>query len=273
MICNSFSFSYVNVLNLFDDKLTPEGWEVGLGRFRVLSVPGKDQTAIRWYEGDRGPRAAIAEAVTDKCVTCGFYVAISGSLGQSFGVCTNKFAADDAKVVSIDHGCGGHSEIVVDLHSIPTGGMVFDDNNLDTAEVTDEEVVADAGPLLLSESVTDPAPKVSATVPSPVQVTDTDQEVGPPEAEGVPQPAAVPLEVTSPAPMVASSLKMMLKLAVCEPTGDVGVDHAAVGPVASIVTVVAFSATVGPAPSDPVTELAAIRMIAVPSVVHVKPTV
>jgi len=100
--------------------------------------------------------------------------------------------------------------------------------------------VEDVGPLLLSESVTDPAPKVSATVPSPVQVTDTDQEVGPPEAEGVPQPAAVPLEVTSPAPMVASSLKMMLKLAVCEPTGDVGVDHAAVGPVASIVTVVAF---------------------------------
>jgi hypothetical protein len=68
-------------------------------------------------------------------------VAISGSLGRSFGACTNKFAADDGKVVSIDHGCGGHSEIVVDLHSIPTGGMVFDDNNLDTAEVTDEEVV------------------------------------------------------------------------------------------------------------------------------------
>jgi hypothetical protein len=132
---------YTGVDDLFEEKLTPEGWEVGLGRFRVLSVLGKDQTAMRWYDGDRGPRALIAEAVTDKCVTCGFYVAISGSLGRSFGACTNKFAADDGKVVSIDHGCGGHSEIVVDLHSIPTGGMVFDDNNLDTAEVTDEEVV------------------------------------------------------------------------------------------------------------------------------------
>lgn len=132
---------YTGVDDLFEEKLTPQGWEVGLGRFRVLSVPGKDETAIRWYDGDRGPRAAIAEAVTDKCVTCGFYVAISGSLGQSFGVCTNKFAADDGKVVALDHGCGGHSEIVVDLHSIPTGGMVFDDNNLDTAEVRDEEVV------------------------------------------------------------------------------------------------------------------------------------
>ncbi len=132
---------YTGVEDLFEEKLTPQGWEVGLGRLRVLSVPGKDETAIRWYDGDRGPRAAIAEAVTDKCVSCGFYVAISGSLGQSFGVCTNKFAADDGKVVALDHGCGGHSEIVVDLHSIPTGGMVFDDNNLDTAEVIDEEVV------------------------------------------------------------------------------------------------------------------------------------
>ena len=132
---------YTGVDYLFEEKLTPQGWEVGLGRLRVLSVPGKDETAIRWYDGDRGPRAAIAEAVTDKCVSCGFYVAISGSLGQSFGVCTNKFAADDGKVVALDHGCGGHSEIVVDLHSIPTGGMVFDDNNLDTAEVIDEEVV------------------------------------------------------------------------------------------------------------------------------------
>jgi hypothetical protein len=132
---------YTGVDDLFEEKLTPQGWEVGLGRLRVLSVPGKDETAIRWYDGDRGPRAAIAEAVTDKCVSCGFYVAISGSLGQSFGVCTNKFAADDGKVVALDHGCGGHSEIVVDLHSIPTGGMVFDDNNLDTAEVIDEEVV------------------------------------------------------------------------------------------------------------------------------------
>ena len=132
---------YSGVDDLFEEKLTPEGWEVGLGRFRVLSVPGKDQTAIRWYEGDRGPRAPIAEAVTDKCVTCGFYVAISGSLGRTFGVCTNKFAADDGKVVSIDHGCGGHSEIVVDLHAIPTGGMVFDDNNLDIAELSDDDIV------------------------------------------------------------------------------------------------------------------------------------
>ena len=170
---------------------------------------------------------------------------------------------DSLKTTEISNGAIPNVVAVVDSNTV--GAVV--------SSVTDEEVVEDVGPLLLSESVTDPAPKVSATVPSPVQVTDTDQEVGPPEAEGVPQPAAVPLEVTSPAPMVASSLKMMLKLTVCEPTGDVGVDQAAVGPVASITTVVAFSAMVGPDPSDPATELAAIRMIAVPSVVHVKTTV
>ena len=30
---------YTGVEDLFEEKLTPEGWEVGLGRFRVLSVP------------------------------------------------------------------------------------------------------------------------------------------------------------------------------------------------------------------------------------------
>ena len=170
---------------------------------------------------------------------------------------------DSLKTTEISNGATPNVVAVVDNNTV--GAVV--------SSVTDEDDVAVAGPLLLSESATDPAPKVRATVPSLAQVTETDHEVGPPEAEGVPQPVAVPLEVTSPAPMVASSLNVMLKLAVCEPTGDGGVDHAAVGPVASITTVVAFSATVGPAPSDPATELAAIRMIAVPSVVHVKTTV
>lgn len=28
-----------------------------------------------------------------------------------FGVCTNEYAPDDGKVVSLDHGCGAHSEV------------------------------------------------------------------------------------------------------------------------------------------------------------------
>ncbi len=35
---------------------------------------------------------------------------MGGSLGRVFGVCANDQAPDDARVVSLDHGCGAHSE-------------------------------------------------------------------------------------------------------------------------------------------------------------------
>lgn len=135
---------YSGVEDLFEETLTPLGFEIGFARERVLSVFGKDQTAERWHSADRGPNAAIAEAVNEKCFSCGFYVSLSGSLGQMFGVCTNKFSVEDGKVVSLDHGCGGHSEIVATLHSIPTGETVLDDENLDDQmEVEVEEDIAD----------------------------------------------------------------------------------------------------------------------------------
>ena len=135
---------FSGVEDLFEETLTPQGFEIGFARERVLSVFGKDQTAERWHKGDRGPHSAIAEAVTDQCFTCGFYVSLSGSLGQMFGVCTNKFSVEDGKVVSLDHGCGGHSEIVATLHSIPTGETVLDDENLDDQmEVEAEDEIAD----------------------------------------------------------------------------------------------------------------------------------
>lgn len=135
---------YSGVEDLFEETLTPQGFEIGFARERVLSVFGKDQTAERWHSADRGPNAAIAEAVNEKCFSCGFYVSLSGSLGQMFGVCTNKFSVEDGKVVSLDHGCGGHSEIVATLHSIPTGETVLDDENLDDQmEVEVEEDIAD----------------------------------------------------------------------------------------------------------------------------------
>jgi hypothetical protein len=34
-------------------------------------------------------------------------------LKQAFGACANEYAPDDGKVVSVDHGCGAHSEAVV----------------------------------------------------------------------------------------------------------------------------------------------------------------
>jgi hypothetical protein len=83
------------------------------GRSRVLSAWGRDDTADRWYEGDHGPNSPVAEAAPANCVSCGFFVPLSGGLGRVFGACGNAFAPDDGRVVSADHGCGAHSEAVV----------------------------------------------------------------------------------------------------------------------------------------------------------------
>jgi len=97
-----------------DEELDPtQLWELGLGRLRVLSIEGRDQTSVRWYEGDRGPNAAIAKLAPKPCGSCGFFLPIAGSLRSAFGVCANAISPEDAKVVSVDHGCGAHSEATV----------------------------------------------------------------------------------------------------------------------------------------------------------------
>jgi hypothetical protein len=85
----------------------------GLGRERVLSRIGRDDAVDRWYSGGPGPEAPIAKAAPAHCGTCGFWLPVSGALHGFFGVCANEFAADDARVVSADHGCGAHSEAFV----------------------------------------------------------------------------------------------------------------------------------------------------------------
>ncbi|WP_324650544.1 DUF3027 domain-containing protein [Georgenia sp. H159] len=93
------------------DQLGPElAYEVGLGRERVLSAEGRSQAATRWYEGDRGPTAPSARAAGEPCSTCAFFLPLAGSLRQVFGVCANEWSPDDGAVVSLDHGCGAHSE-------------------------------------------------------------------------------------------------------------------------------------------------------------------
>ncbi len=85
--------------------------ELGLGRVRTLSLEGRDLAAQRWYDGDGGPGAPLAQSAPDVCSTCGFLVRIAGPLSESFGVCANGNANDDGRVVSLDHGCGAHSEV------------------------------------------------------------------------------------------------------------------------------------------------------------------
>jgi DUF3027 family protein len=88
--------------------------EVGLGRPQVLSAEGREQAAIRWYEGEHGPRAPIALAAPAHCGTCGFLIRIAGPLSAVFGVCANDKSPSDGAVVSFDHGCGGHSSLRVE---------------------------------------------------------------------------------------------------------------------------------------------------------------
>ncbi len=105
-----------------DERLEP-GWEatgedadavaldeLDLGRPRVLSAQGVASAAERWYGGDHGPDAEGVRKAHATCSTCGFFVSMAGALRAIFGVCANEWAADDGSVVSLDHGCGAHSE-------------------------------------------------------------------------------------------------------------------------------------------------------------------
>jgi hypothetical protein len=94
----------------FDDLDLPVRVELGLGRPRVLNREGRQDAAVRWYRGAAGPETTTARAAAATCSTCGYLVRLTGSLRQLFGVCANAWSPDDGRAVSLDHGCGAHSE-------------------------------------------------------------------------------------------------------------------------------------------------------------------
>ncbi len=110
-------------------------WELGLGRPRVLSPLGRDDAVDRWYSGEGGPTAPIAEAAPAACASCGFVTPLAGSLRQIFGVCTNAFSPSDGRVVSYDHGCGAHSEIAVLPSPVEVTAPFIDDVGYDVIAV------------------------------------------------------------------------------------------------------------------------------------------
>ncbi|HVT66238.1 MAG TPA: DUF3027 domain-containing protein [Trebonia sp.] len=105
------------------------------GRSRALSAFGRDDTAERWYDSDHGPRAALSHAAPARCVSCGFFVPLSGSLGRVFGACGNAFAPDDGRVVSADHGCGAHSEATLTAATTQAAAPVIDEFGYDLVEL------------------------------------------------------------------------------------------------------------------------------------------
>jgi hypothetical protein len=115
-----------------------------VGRARVLSAIGRDSTAERWYTGDHGPGTPLAHAAPGRCVTCGFLVRLAGPLGRVFGACGNEFAPDDGRVVSLDHGCGAHSEAAGTAQSQGVQPPVIDElgyDLVDTAGVSMADTV------------------------------------------------------------------------------------------------------------------------------------
>lgn len=111
--------------------------DLGLGRVRTLSLEGADLAAQRWYAGLGGPSAPIAQSAPHHCRSCGFLMRLAGRLAPSFGVCANGDANDDGRVVSMDHGCGAHSEVrLAKRHEPkPLPEPVVDDLTTDLLEI------------------------------------------------------------------------------------------------------------------------------------------
>ncbi len=117
-----------------DDPLDPAELPAP-GRSRVLSAIGRDYASDRWYESEHGPRTPLAHAAPAHCVSCGFFVPLSGELGLLFGACANAYAPDDGRVVSADHGCGAHSEAVISETAARSVAPVIDEFGYDLVDL------------------------------------------------------------------------------------------------------------------------------------------
>ena len=106
--------------------------ELGLGRERVLSAEGRDEAAQRWLAGEGGPDNPLSRLAPDVCETCGFFVRLQGSLGTLFGVCANAFSVSEGTVVSVDHGCGAHSNVLADERPDEPAPPIWDTIEWDT---------------------------------------------------------------------------------------------------------------------------------------------
>jgi hypothetical protein len=115
--------------------LHPVNWEAGLGRTRVPSTFGRESAASRWYAGEHGPSSPLARAAPGECRTCGWMLTIGGPLGQMFGVCANLLSPSDGRVVSFDHGCGGHSEASPKVLRTARHAAVLDELALDELDM------------------------------------------------------------------------------------------------------------------------------------------
>lgn len=116
---------------LSDDPAVEQvAFELGLGRKRVLSRDARLDIAARWQDGEGGPDSPMAKQAPAHCGTCGFLLPIAGVLSASFGVCGNDLGPRDGSVVSVEYGCGAHSEAKVTVPRMAeVGDLVYDDGD------------------------------------------------------------------------------------------------------------------------------------------------
>ena len=155
----------------FDDVDVAVGWELGLGRARVVNREGRIEAATRWYAGENGPDSVVARTADAACASCGYLVGLTGSLRQLFGVCANAWSPDDGKVVSLDHGCGAHSE---------TGPTAAEPEPLPEPLVDDLRQDLDTGPGSTASSASVPAADPEPAVDDPAAEPDPVPEVAEP---------------------------------------------------------------------------------------------
>ncbi|MEZ0446826.1 DUF3027 domain-containing protein [Cellulomonas sp. ICMP 17802] len=179
--------------------------ELALARVRVLSPQGRDEAAERWYRGAHGPTSAGSLASAAACGSCGFLIPLQGSLGTVFGVCANQWSPDDGMVVSVDHGCGAHSE--TDAETPPTdwpeSDPLIDELSLELVNLTkpaaaqpvadaDEAPVADETPVADDSAVAEDtavADDTATTEDEPV-ADDVVVTAEPVDAEAAPESPA-----------------------------------------------------------------------------------
>ena len=132
--------------------LHPVQWEMGLGREQILSPLGLERAVSRWFDGTNSARSAMAKQAPANCSSCGFMVALGGSIGQAFGLCANEFGAADGQIVAMNFGCGAHSSVRPEESSpVPVVDLVIDDVQDEQSDasgladyVAEPEVVAES---------------------------------------------------------------------------------------------------------------------------------
>lgn len=120
-----------------EDRDAIANFEFGLGRERVLAPEARESVADRWYRGSHGPTAASAVAAGAVCSSCAFVVPVSGSMRTMFGVCANEWSPSDGRVVSMDHGCGAHSQTDAERRASewPAANPVIDSGAVDVLDL------------------------------------------------------------------------------------------------------------------------------------------